>query len=32
MALLPGREGLTTRQRVFLEAARRAFDPVPWRR
>lgn len=32
MALLPSRQGLTTRQRVFLEAAKRAFQPVPWRR
>ena len=32
MALLPGRQGLTLRQRVFLEAAKRAFQPIPWRR
>lgn len=32
MALLPGRQGLTLRQRVFLEAAKRAFQPAPWRR
>ena len=32
MALLPGRQGLTLRQRVFLDAAKRAFQPVPWRR
>ncbi|HZG18464.1 MAG TPA: LysR family transcriptional regulator [Herbaspirillum sp.] len=32
MALLPSRQGLTTRQRLFLEAARRAFAPLPWRR
>ncbi len=31
MALLPGRQGLTLRQRVFLDAAKRAFQPVPWR-
>ncbi|MGN6665713.1 MAG: LysR substrate-binding domain-containing protein [Trinickia sp.] len=31
IALTPTREGLTIRQRVFLEAAKRAFDPVPWR-
>ncbi|SAK93139.1 LysR family transcriptional regulator [Caballeronia temeraria] len=31
MALMPSRHGLTTRQRVFLEAAKCAFDPVPWR-
>ncbi|SAL75530.1 LysR family transcriptional regulator [Caballeronia terrestris] len=31
MALMPTRHGLTIRQRVFLEAAKRAFDPVPWR-
>lgn len=32
MALLPGRQGLTLRQRIFLEAAKRAFQPIPWRR
>lgn len=32
MALTPTRQGLTIRQRVFLEAAKRAFNPVPWRR
>ncbi|MBR8057580.1 LysR substrate-binding domain-containing protein [Burkholderia dolosa] len=31
VALTPTRHGLTIRQRVFLEAAKRAFDPVPWR-
>jgi DNA-binding transcriptional LysR family regulator len=31
MALMPTRHGLTIRQRVFLEAAKRAFDPIPWR-
>uniref|UniRef100_E1THE8 Transcriptional regulator, LysR family n=1 Tax=Burkholderia sp. (strain CCGE1003) TaxID=640512 RepID=E1THE8_BURSG len=31
MALTPTRQNLTIRQRVFLEAAKRAFDPVPWR-
>jgi DNA-binding transcriptional LysR family regulator len=31
MALTPTRHGLTIRQQVFLEAAKRAFDPVPWR-
>ncbi|CAL8481507.1 LysR family transcriptional regulator [Caballeronia sp. S22] len=31
MALMPTRQGLTIRQRVFLEAAKRAFDPVSWR-
>jgi DNA-binding transcriptional LysR family regulator len=31
MALVPTRHGLTIRQRAFLEAAKRAFDPVPWR-
>ncbi|SAL63598.1 LysR family transcriptional regulator [Caballeronia arvi] len=31
MALTPTRQGLTIRQRVFLEAAKRAFNPVPWR-
>lgn len=31
IALTPTRQGLTIRQRVFLEAAKRAFDPVPWR-
>lgn len=32
MALMPTRHGLTIRQSVFLEAAKRAFDPVPWRK
>jgi DNA-binding transcriptional LysR family regulator len=31
MALTPTRQGLTIRQRVFLEAAKQAFNPVPWR-
>jgi DNA-binding transcriptional LysR family regulator len=31
IALTPTRQGLTIRQRVFLDAAKRAFDPVPWR-
>jgi len=31
IALTPTRQGLTIRQRVFLEAAKQAFDPVPWR-
>jgi len=31
IALTSTRQGLTIRQRVFLEAAKRAFDPVPWR-
>ncbi|WP_027210345.1 LysR family transcriptional regulator [Burkholderia sp. WSM2232] len=31
MALTPTRQNLTIRQRVFLEAAKQAFDPVPWR-
>lgn len=31
MALTPTRQGLTVRQRIFLEAAKRAFNPVPWR-
>ncbi|AJK49684.1 LysR family transcriptional regulator [Burkholderia plantarii] len=31
IALVPTRQGLTIRQRVFLDAAKRAFDPVPWR-
>ena len=31
MALTPTRQGLTIRQRVFLEAAKSAFDPAPWR-
>lgn len=31
MALTPTRQGLTIRQRVFLEAAKQAFHPVPWR-
>ncbi|QBC31868.1 LysR family transcriptional regulator [Pandoraea sp. XY-2] len=32
MALVPTRHGLSSRQRVFLETAKRAFDPPPWRR
>lgn len=32
MALLPTRHGLSSRQRLFLDAAKRAFDPAPWRR
>ncbi|MDQ7977712.1 LysR family transcriptional regulator [Paraburkholderia sp. SARCC-3016] len=32
MVLTPTRHGLTIRQSVFLEAAKRAFDPVPWRK
>jgi DNA-binding transcriptional LysR family regulator len=32
MALLPTRQGITSRQRVFLDAAKRALDPAPWRR
>jgi DNA-binding transcriptional LysR family regulator len=32
MALLPTRHGLTIRQRLFLDVAKRAFDPPPWRR
>ncbi|BCQ55578.1 LysR substrate-binding domain-containing protein [Burkholderia gladioli] len=32
MALVPDRRQLTIRQRLFLEAARRALDPPPWRR
>jgi DNA-binding transcriptional LysR family regulator len=32
MALTPTRHGLTIRQSVFLEVAKRAFDPVPWRK
>jgi len=31
MALVPSRQGLTVRQRVFLEAAKQAFNPIPWR-
>ncbi|ALF87135.1 MULTISPECIES: LysR family transcriptional regulator [Ralstonia solanacearum species complex] len=31
MALVPTRKGISPRQRLFLEAARRALDPVPWR-
>lgn len=30
-ALLPSRTGRSARQRVFLEAATRFFDPPPWR-
>jgi DNA-binding transcriptional LysR family regulator len=32
MALTSTRQGLTIRQRVFLDAAKRAFDPAPWRK
>ena len=32
MTLLPTRHGLSSRQRLFLDAAKRAFDPAPWRR
>ncbi|MDE1180877.1 LysR substrate-binding domain-containing protein [Paraburkholderia sp.] len=32
MALLPTRHGVSSRQRVFLDAAKQAFDPAPWRR
>jgi DNA-binding transcriptional LysR family regulator len=32
MALLPSRHGVTNRQRLFLDAAKQAFDPPPWRR
>ncbi|WP_321853919.1 LysR family transcriptional regulator [Paraburkholderia tropica] len=32
MALLPSRHGVTNRQRLFLDAAKRALDPPPWRR
>jgi DNA-binding transcriptional LysR family regulator len=32
MALMPTRQGLTIRQRVFLEAAKEAFNPPPWRK
>ncbi|AXF12550.1 LysR family transcriptional regulator (plasmid) [Paraburkholderia graminis] len=31
LALLPSRHAVTNRQRLFLEAAKRAFDPAPWR-
>ncbi|NIF67587.1 LysR family transcriptional regulator, partial [Burkholderia sp. Cy-647] len=31
-SLVPDRRQLTIRQRLFLEAARRALDPPPWRR
>jgi DNA-binding transcriptional LysR family regulator len=31
IALTSTRHSLTIRQRVFLEAAKRAFNPVPWR-
>jgi DNA-binding transcriptional LysR family regulator len=31
MALMPTRQGLTIRQRVFLDAAKHAFNPPPWR-
>ncbi|RZF24371.1 LysR family transcriptional regulator [Paraburkholderia sp. UYCP14C] len=31
LALLPSRNAVTNRQRLFLEAAKRAFDPAPWR-
>ncbi|EIN01328.1 LysR substrate-binding domain-containing protein [Paraburkholderia hospita] len=32
IALTSTRHSLTIRQRVFLEAAKRAFNPVPWRK
>lgn len=32
IALTPTRQGLTIRQRVFLEAAKQALDPAPWRK
>jgi DNA-binding transcriptional LysR family regulator len=32
MALMPTRQGLTIRQRAFLEAAKEAFNPPPWRK
>lgn len=32
IALTPTRQGLTIRQRAFLEAAKQAFDPPPWRK
>lgn len=31
MALTPTRQGLTIRQRVFLDTAKQAFSRVPWR-
>lgn len=31
MALLPSRTGISPRQKAFLEAARQALDPAPWR-
>ncbi|SDC86783.1 DNA-binding transcriptional regulator, LysR family [Cupriavidus sp. YR651] len=32
MALLPSRTGVSIRQRAFLDAARKALSPPPWRR
>lgn len=32
MALTPTRQGLTIRQQVFLDAAKHAFNPPPWRK
>ncbi|HJW56201.1 MAG TPA: LysR substrate-binding domain-containing protein [Burkholderiaceae bacterium] len=32
MALVPTRRGVSVRQRLFLNAAKRALDPAPWRR
>lgn len=32
IALTPTRQGLTIRQRVFLDAAKHTFDPAPWRK
>lgn len=32
MALVPTRKGLSLRQRRFVETARAALDPAPWRR
>lgn len=31
MALLPSRRGISIRQRLFLDTAKRAFEPTPWR-
>lgn len=32
MALLPSRRGISSRQRLFLDMAKQAFAPPPWRR
>ena len=31
LALVPSRKGMSARVRSFIEAAKTAFDPPPWR-